>query len=381
MTAPKEWICDSCNFANTTKQNDYKCNNCTALHTFIVDVQEAKLFDNNDYNAFIDEADENNNWGDAEPIDVFAGHNMDKNEKNTLKYEKLPDAWTCQQCKYQNNRISAIKNEFKCIECKFDLKVTEEHKYSLETNVDKVAIQANNDISELTLSMNDQTIYRPSLFNGIYGSYCYKRTFSSFKVQVNCTKVNITNIKKIPVECKISEFDTSNEYFININNNKIFIDEDLHLLLLLSTKKYTEFGQDLFPLFYDHFNRFILISEIKNKIQNDILFAQLYWIDDTKTVNKIVFMTQNLSLLTDEYDKISNKFAKVLAINNSIEYKNDKNRCYDLFEEIANDYKSDEFKFISSNLFYHSFLQQVVKKNDQLQLKELKFISNAFKTC
>eukprot|EP01084_Bolivina_argentea_P309083 534594_1 len=73
-------------------------------------------------------------------MDVFAGHNMDNPEQNqdTSKYDKLQNIWICDQCKHENNRILAMKNEFKCAKCQAYLNIMEEKKYHSKVNMDNI---------------------------------------------------------------------------------------------------------------------------------------------------------------------------------------------------------------------------------------------------
>eukprot|EP01084_Bolivina_argentea_P020159 37506_1 len=106
-------------------------------------------------------------------------------------------------------------------------------------------------------------VYRPSFFDGTYGSYKY-RTFESFQFPRNDIKTNVTstNVNNVPMKCELLKNFDHTKYFDLRNGTKIQINKELHVLLSLSSHQHSVFGQDFYPLLYDHFSRFAVISEI-----------------------------------------------------------------------------------------------------------------------
>eukprot|EP01084_Bolivina_argentea_P316052 547763_1 len=65
------------------------------------------------------------------------------------------------------------------------------------------------------------------------------------------------------------------------------------------------------------------------------------------------------------------------SIDNKIAFKNEITNN-DLFNICKNDYRFIEFRFISSNPFYHSLHQRIMRENPRLMFKDVLFLSDAF---
>eukprot|EP01084_Bolivina_argentea_P159584 277921_1 len=198
--------------------------------------------------------------------------------------------------------------------------------------------------------------------------------FPHYKSKTYMTE-NVNMIQqKVHVKCKISnEIFNSNQHFVQLNNKtKIAINKSLHIMLTLSNEKRNHFGQDLLPLLYDDFSRFNVISEINHIIQNSESLAQLYWVDDDKHINKIVFREYDTDALIEQYKQIDIKHEKILKINNvKIAYENKTISENDLLQICTNDYKSMQFQFLSKNQFYTSLQHEIINKNPNIFFKDI----------
>eukprot|EP01084_Bolivina_argentea_P250797 420380_1 len=252
---------------------------------------------------------DNEDWGeDIEEIDSYNYTQIQHNPQNKTPSNK----WFCTHCNYANKRILAIKNDYKCIKCNHELMMDDMNKNKMEEHsISTLVLSDETDQKQLqnvTKFTNIQHWYRPSLSTGIYGSFittnnCWPSIcqFPKTEIQTNMTK---TYIKKIPVNCKIHKINESSNYFIKFENGTtIQISKELDALLSLSTIHHSDFGQDLFVLLYDDFNRFNIICEINNVSANKYFFGQLYWSDEHTKTCKMVFITNDSDSLKIEYDK------------------------------------------------------------------------------
>eukprot|EP01084_Bolivina_argentea_P283091 484752_1 len=182
-------------------------------------------------------------WGeDIEEIDPYNYTQIQHKPQNKTPSNK----WVCTQCNYSNKRISAIKNDYKCIKCNYELLINDIHKNQTDANQSKADNKGATQEHSVPL---------------VLPATC---EFVQPEIQINMTK---EYIKKISVHCKIDNINdvNNNEYFIKFENDTtIQINKELDALLSLSTEHHSDFGQDLFVLLYDDFNRFNIMCEINN---------------------------------------------------------------------------------------------------------------------
>eukprot|EP01084_Bolivina_argentea_P024110 44988_1 len=192
---------------------------------------------------FSDQSEEN--WGDVEVIDHYL---CPQHVKDTEEHQQSETTkWICHNCNYENDRCTVIKQNFVCSNCNNKLNIEQEEKKSevisklpfdelvndyqhknkesthhiipnteinLQPSSNTPTISCdklqNKTVSQLMLpkqtktllpinmkppikSSIDHTTYRPSLSNGIYGSYCMIFPFSSFKFPVKEIKTNLSS--------------------------------------------------------------------------------------------------------------------------------------------------------------------------------------------
>eukprot|EP01084_Bolivina_argentea_P010780 20093_1 len=393
-----DWMCHKCNFANnrhSAVKNDCKCTNCGA-DLIVIEPSIALIHDNKDdeeskYNEQIEHKNDIN-------IDAEIALSLQQQEELMLIKEDNTTI-TIHSKKSKAETISKYNNKSTGI----SKLMLPDHTSSIPLPIDmdvsnqKTQVQLNDNSVSMKRVAMFLNVYRPSLFNGIYGSYYYTRTFSPFPFPPHEIKTNVTatNTRNISIKCKLSDNLEHGPYFIHFRNGKkIEINKELSVLLSLSTLEHSDFGQDLLPLLYDHFSRFKIISEINKLRDNSELFVQLYWKDGNDNVHKTVFITSKFSekrnRLNTEYDKRSDHYTKILAIDNDI-IKVNLDVDDELFDICQADYNSIEFRFISSNLFYHSLHQKIITENYHRKLSPkitekyhrtlspISLFSNAFK--
>eukprot|EP01084_Bolivina_argentea_P023533 43911_1 len=133
-------------------------------HVSDVDENEFELTDNEDWGDDIEEID---SYNYNTQLSHTQFHHQRKPQNKTTSNQ-----WVCTHCNYPNMRISAIKNDYKCIKCNYKLRINDMTTNHTDPKHISTSLSIQTDEKELhsnvTKITNMQHWYRPSLCTGIY---------------------------------------------------------------------------------------------------------------------------------------------------------------------------------------------------------------------
>eukprot|EP01084_Bolivina_argentea_P094416 169738_1 len=199
-----EWICHNCNYSNSrlsATHNDFKCIKCNAKLIINKQMDEEKKYQHDDITSQINNDEAIAKLLQSEPtIDDHTKHHKTQSEQ---KYDI--DIYDSNTDKIKNKQQSVMENASELMlpdDISRNLLPIWTIKMSNENNNNKQHIGKSPKIASVKRTQSNS--YLPSLFNGIYGSFCYNIPFSAFKFPSNEIKVNITKTKvqNINIQCK-----------------------------------------------------------------------------------------------------------------------------------------------------------------------------------
>eukprot|EP01084_Bolivina_argentea_P020157 37504_1 len=217
-TSSNEWICHKCKFRNRRLlaiQNDHKCSKCGVdliiINQQLLEQNERKYNETNTSHSLPSKDDIESKYNQQ----IHHHINMDTEIALSLQQDQLLSNTT---------NVMSDSNELRA---KTDGNCTNKTISKLMLPNDAISVPLPINMKMTTNPYPRQMrnvsavsdVYRPSFFDGTYGSYKY-RTFESFQFPRNEIKANVTNtnVNNVPMKCELLEDFDDNDYVIHLRN-------------------------------------------------------------------------------------------------------------------------------------------------------------------